>query len=44
MIVLLGHAVVGIVIDTDHWRHFYMLIGLVWGCIALERRYGMRFN
>tara|TARA_R110002126_G_scaffold119411_5_gene260380 strand:- start:4684 stop:5919 length:1236 start_codon:yes stop_codon:yes gene_type:complete len=44
MIVLLGHALVGIVIDTDHWRHFYLLIGLVWGCIALEKRYGMRFN
>ena len=27
------------VIDTDHWRHFYLLIGLIWGAIALEYRH-----
>ena len=21
------------------WRHFYLLLGMVWGCIALEYRY-----
>jgi len=21
----------GIIIDTDHWRHFFLLLGLVWG-------------
>lgn len=30
------HVVVGNVIDTDHWRHFYLLIGTIWGCVALE--------
>jgi O-antigen ligase len=25
----------GIQIDTDHWRHFYLLLGLVWGLAAL---------
>jgi hypothetical protein len=25
----------GIQIDTDHWRHFYWLIGLTWGFFAL---------
>ncbi|EJN06474.1 O-antigen ligase family protein [Phyllobacterium sp. YR531] len=30
------HVVVGNVIDTDHWRHFYLLIGIIWGCSALE--------
>jgi O-antigen ligase len=35
---LVGHVVLGAVIDTDHWRHFYLLLGLVWGAIALERR------
>lgn len=38
-IVLVGHVVVGTVIDTDHWRHFYLLLGLVWGGIALEQRH-----
>jgi O-antigen ligase len=30
------HVVVGNVIDTDHWRHFYLLVGIIWGCVALE--------
>jgi O-antigen ligase len=25
----------GIQIDTDHWRHVYLLLGLVWGLAAL---------
>jgi hypothetical protein len=31
-IVLIGHTIIGNVIDTDHWRHFYLLMGVVWGC------------
>jgi O-antigen ligase len=38
-IMLLGHCLIGNVIDTDHWRHFYLLLGIVWGCIALEQRH-----
>jgi hypothetical protein len=38
-VVLLGHVGLGAVIDTDHWRHFYLLLGLVWGGIALEARH-----
>ncbi|MCY0094613.1 O-antigen ligase family protein [Hoeflea ulvae] len=41
-IVLVGHMIIGSVIDTDHWRHFYLLIGIVWGCIALEMRWQSR--
>lgn len=37
-IVFVGHVALGTVIDTDHWRHFYLLLGLIWGGIALERR------
>eukprot|EP00913_Durusdinium_trenchii_P021313 g20026.t1 len=37
-VMILGHALIGNVIDTDHWRHFYLLLGLLWGCIALEHR------
>lgn len=38
-ITLLGHILIGDVIDTDHWRHFYILLGIVWGCSALEIRH-----
>ena len=41
-IALVGHTAIGFVIDTDHWRHFYLLMGVIWGCLALERRHGMR--
>jgi O-antigen ligase len=26
-----GTVVEGMVIDTDHWRHFYLMLGLIWG-------------
>ena len=35
----LGHVLIGNVIDTDHWRHFYLLFGLIWGCAGLEYKY-----
>ncbi|UJW73282.1 O-antigen ligase family protein [Rhizobium sp. SL42] len=38
-IVLVGHMLIGNVIDTDHWRHFYLILGIVWGCGALEWRH-----
>ena len=38
-VVFVGHVFLGTIIDTDHWRHFYMLLGMLWGCIALEYRH-----
>jgi O-antigen ligase len=29
--VLLATMLQGVQIDTDHWRHFYLLLGLAWG-------------
>jgi hypothetical protein len=29
----------GFQIDTDHWRHLYLLFGLLYGLAAVERRY-----
>lgn len=26
-----GHAAEGLIIDLDHWRHFHLLMALVWG-------------
>ncbi len=27
------------VIDTDHWRHFWMMLGAMWGMFAAAQRY-----
>lgn len=43
-VVFLGHVALGAVIDTDHWRHFYLLIGLIWGAMALEYRHQLRLR
>ena len=29
-----GEVAEGFVIDSDHWRHFYLLLGMVWGLAA----------
>jgi hypothetical protein len=29
-----GEVLEGFVIDTDHWRHFYLLLGVIWGLSA----------
>ncbi len=28
----------GLLIDSDHWRHFYLLMGIVWGLMASDSR------
>jgi O-antigen ligase len=33
-----GTVVEGLVIDTDHWRHYYILLGTIWGLtVATDR-------
>jgi hypothetical protein len=34
-----GEVGEGMVIDTDHWRHFFLILGMVWGFAAATRRY-----
>jgi hypothetical protein len=34
----IGEMAEGFVIDTDHWRHFYLLLGMVWGLSAASVR------
>ena len=29
-----GLVAEGFIIDTDHWRHFFLLIGIIWGTAA----------
>jgi O-antigen ligase len=36
--VYVAHVFVGNIIDTDHWRHFYLLLGIIWGSYGLEKR------
>ncbi len=36
-IVFLGHILLGTVIDIDHWRHVYLLFGILWGAIAADK-------
>ncbi len=35
--VYLGHLLIHNVIDNDHWRHLFLLYGVLWGCYAAER-------
>ena len=34
-----GVVVEGMVIDTDHWRHFFLILGMVWGLSAATLKY-----
>lgn len=36
-------AIEGIIIDTDHWRHFYLLLGLIWGMMLAHPRQGTQY-
>jgi O-antigen ligase len=35
---LAGNICEGVLIDSDHWRHFYLLLALVWGLMAADQR------
>ena len=28
-----------LIIDSEHWRHFYLIIGMLWGLMLASRRY-----
>jgi hypothetical protein len=35
----IGMALEGLVIDSDHWRHFFLLMGMIWGvALGTSRR------
>src|SRR4051812_7524923 len=33
----IGTVVESAIIDIDHWRHFFLLLGVIWGLMALSR-------
>ena len=39
---LVGTIVEGLVIDTDHWRHFFLELAVVWGLMVADRQTGSR--
>ncbi len=40
--VFVGEACEGMIVDTDHWRHFFLMLGLVWGLGAATINYRRR--
>jgi uncharacterized membrane protein len=39
-----GEAGEGFIVDTDHWRHFFLLLGLIWGLSAATINFSYRQN
>jgi hypothetical protein len=37
-----GVATESFIIDTDHWRHTFLLMGVMWGLIAATQRYKLQ--
>lgn len=31
-----GTALEGLIVDTDHWRHFYLLMAIIWGLMSAK--------
>jgi hypothetical protein len=34
----LGVAVEGAIIDIDHWRHYFLILGALWGMMVVASR------
>ena len=39
-----GEVAEGFIIDTDHWRHFFLLLGIIWGLWAATSRHLRRMR
>jgi hypothetical protein len=37
-----GEVCEGFIVDTDHWRHFFLLLGVIWGLTAATIRFRRR--
>ncbi len=40
--VFVGELVEGMIVDTDHWRHFFLMIGLIWGLMVANQKAAWR--
>jgi O-Antigen ligase len=36
--VFVGEIVEGMIVDTDHWRHFFLMLGLIWGLAVATQK------
>jgi len=34
-----GTAGESVIIDSDHWRHYFLLVGVIWGLMTVSRGY-----
>ncbi len=34
-----GEVAEGFIIDSDHWRHFFLLLGIIWGTMVATAKY-----
>ena len=35
----LGTVAESVIIDIDHWRHYFLILGVLWGMMAASRPY-----
>jgi hypothetical protein len=40
--VFVGELAEGAIVDTDHWRHFFLMVGLIWGLMAANQKAAWR--
>jgi hypothetical protein len=38
-VAFVGIVVEGMIIDSDHWRHYFLILGVLWGLMAATRSY-----
>jgi hypothetical protein len=38
-VAFLGASAESAIIDIDHWRHYFLILGVLWGLIAVTRAY-----
>ena len=38
-VAFVGVAVESFIIDSDHWRHYFLILGVLWGLMAVSRSY-----
>jgi hypothetical protein len=36
-VAFIGIVIEGIIIDSDHWRHYFLILGVLWGLIAATK-------
>jgi hypothetical protein len=42
--VFVGEMVEGMIVDTDHWRHFFLIVGMIWGLSATSIKLRQRLT